>query len=101
MDFSKILSLFQSESKRKYSKQQEFLQSYHYQRGIELHNQGRDGDAFEEFKLELNEHPENGMAHLMIADIHYQHNVMGTAQTTLLNYCKKRQTTIICLRYII
>lgn len=93
MDFSKILSLFQFESKRKNSKQQEFLQSYHYQRGIELHNQGRDGDAFEEFKLELNEHPENGMAHLMIADIHYQHNVMGTALQAANNAIKLLQET--------
>lgn len=93
MDFSKVLSLFQSESKRKNSKQQDFLQSYHYQRGIELHNQGRDGDAFEEFKLELNEHPENGMAHLMIADMHYQHNVMGTALQAANNAMKLLQET--------
>ena len=79
MKIGNILSLFQSAEEKKNLKLQEYMQSYHYQRGVELHNQGRDSDAFEELKLELDEHPENGMAHLQIADIHLQHNVIGTA----------------------
>ena len=79
MKIGNLLSLFQSAEEKKNQKQLEYMQSYHYQRGMELHNQGRDADAFEELKLELNEHPENGMAHLQIAEIHLQHNVIGTA----------------------
>lgn len=61
------------------SKLLEYQQSYHYQRGLELNNQGRDADAFEELKRELDEHPKNGLAHLLIAEIHQRHNVIGTA----------------------
>ena len=84
-----ILSIFISEEKKQNLKQQEYLQSYHYQRGIELCNQGRDSDAFEEFKHELREHPQNGMAHYQIAHIYYQHGNMGSAleaANNALNY---------------
>ena len=53
MKIGNILSLFQSAEEKKNLKLQEYMQSYHYQRGVELHNQGRDSDAFEELKLEL------------------------------------------------
>lgn len=92
MKIGRFLSLFQSAEEKNNQKLQEYMQSYHYQRGVELHNQGRDGDAFEEFKLELDEHPENGMAHLQIADIHLQHNVLGTAlkaSNNALEYLKQ------------
>lgn len=63
----------------KEDEQKLYLQSYHYQRAIELRNQSRDGDAFEELKTELQEHPKNGHAHLLIAEIHLDHKVLGTA----------------------
>lgn len=93
MDFAKLFSLFQSEAKKKNSKQQEYIQSYHYQRGRELHNQGLDHDAFEELKQELDEHPQNGMAHLLIAEIHFQHNIYGTALQAANNAIKILQET--------
>lgn len=79
MDIAKYFSWFQSAKKKKNKELLDYLQSYHYQRGIELYNQGRDADAFEEFKLEKEEHPENGVAYLMIAGIHYRHDAMGGA----------------------
>ena len=93
MDIANVLSWFQTEAKKKNKQQQDYLHSYHYQRGIELHNQSRDHDAFEELKLELEEHPENGMAHLLIADIHFQHDIFGTALQAANNAIRILQTT--------
>ena len=69
-------------------KLQEYLQSYHYQRGLELYNQGCDADAFEEMKRELDEHPKNGLAHLLVAEIYHRHNVIGTALQACNNALK-------------
>ena len=55
MKIGNILSLFQSAEEKKNLKLQEYMQSYHYQRGVELHNQGRDSDAFEELVSKLYE----------------------------------------------
>lgn len=62
-----------------------FLNSYHYQRALELSREGKDGDAADELNEEFNEHPDNGLAHMLMAEIHKRHNNYGTA----LKACNK------------
>lgn len=88
MNLSNVFSLLQPKSRRLNRRQQEYLMSYHYQHGMELHKQDRDADAMEEFERELSTHPENGMAHLMVADIYSQHDVLGTALRAANNALK-------------
>lgn len=52
MNLSNVFSLLQPKSRRLNRRQQEYLMSYHYQHGMELHKQDRDADAMEEFERE-------------------------------------------------
>ncbi len=89
MDIVRIIQWFQPKAKKQWRIQEEYLRSFHYMYAWNLYHQGQDEDACKELCQELKMNPQNGAAHLMMADLHYRHadygNALKSANSALAN----------------
>lgn len=66
-----------------FAKKDKYKESYNFQRGLECYSESNYSEAYDWLQKELEEHPDNPHAHLILGDVYFKNEMYGEALSTL------------------